>query len=308
MKADTSVARSASSRTDAGGTSPGAGPARLRAARRPIGPGSLLWRYLGDHRIAFTGLSAGLLQLLHPAIGAGVADHSNFFSDPWDRIIRSLPQIMAVVYGPKQELTARRIRNLHSPIAGRDDSGRPYRALDPETFWWAHATFQYSAEQIADSYDHRRLDAESRQELYLDGVEWYRRYGVSMKPVPPDRAAFAQKWEHHLSDVLQMNPAAERAIDIALHDRRAELGFLPPWTRILQPLVVNPVLRLTAVGGLPPTVRQRFSIPWGPVEELELQVLQAATRRIWRRLPAHLRYGPSAAQGFRAWQETAART
>lgn len=260
----------------------------------------MLWHYAGDRRLAFTGLSAGLLQLLHPAIGAGVAEHSNFFEDPWDRIIRSIPQIMGVIYDPHPEEVGRRVRDYHRSIHGVDGKGRPYRALAPATFWWAHATFQFAAEQVADRFDAHNLTPREREELYLDGVEWYRRYGVSMRPVPPDRASFGSEWDRHLADILEMNPAAERAIDMALHERTMNLRFLPSWTRLLQPLVVSPVLRLTAIGGLPAPVRRRFSIPWRVDEEVEYRVFQLAVREMWRNLPAFFRYGPSAAEGYRA--------
>lgn len=260
----------------------------------------MLWHYAGDRRLAFTGLSAGLLQLLHPAIGAGVAQHSDFFNDPWDRIIRSIPQIMGVIYDPDPEAIGRRVRDHHRPISGMDGRGRPYRALAPATFWWAHATFQFAAEQVADRFDARRLSPEQREELYLDGVEWYRRYGVSMRPVPPNRESFAREWDRHLAEVLEINPAAERAIDMALHQRTMNLKFLPAWTRLLQPLVITPVLRLTAIGGLPAPVRHRFSIPWRIDEEVEYRVFQLGVREMFRNLPAALRYGPSAAEGYRA--------
>lgn len=268
--------------------------------RRPVGPGSLLWHYAGDHRLAFTGLSAGLLQLLHPAIGAGVADHSDFFHDPWDRIIRSVPQIMGVIYDPEPEVIGRRVRDYHRPIKGTDGRGRPYRALSPSTFWWAHATFQFAAEQVADRFDTHRLTTEEREELYLDGVEWYRRYAVSMRPVPADREGFQSAWDHHLSHVLEMNPAASRAIDMALHERSMDLKFLPGWTRLVQPLLITPVLRLSAVGGLPGRVRRRFSIPWRIDEEVEYRLLQLAVREMFRNMPAFLRYGPTAVEGYRA--------
>jgi uncharacterized protein (DUF2236 family) len=274
----------------------------LRFPPRPIDPGSLLWRYAGDHRISFTGLSAGLLQLLHPAIGAGVAQHSDFFNDPWDRIIRSLPQILGVVYSPEADAEAigRRVRERHRTIRGVDGRGRRYSALSGETFWWAHATFQWSTEMVADRFDARRLTPAERDELYLDGVEWYRRYGVSMRPVPPDREAFGRRWAEVLAHDLEMNPAAERAIDLALHARTTNLSFLPGWTRPLQPLVITPVLRLTAIGGLPPVVRRRFSIPWRADEELQYRAFQLAVREAWRNLPAALRYGPVAQAGYRA--------
>ncbi|HET9075455.1 MAG TPA: oxygenase MpaB family protein [Acidimicrobiales bacterium] len=278
-------------------------PERHRFPPRPVGPGSLLWHYAGDHRMAFTGLATGILQLMHPGIGAGVAQHSNFFSDPWDRIIRSVPQIMGVIYDPAPEVIGRRVRDYHRNIRGVDHRGRPYRALDPSTFWWAHATFQHAAEQVADRFDRRTLTGPEREEMYLDGVEWYRRYGVSMRPVPADYPAFRAEWEHHLDRVLEMTPAAERAVDMALHDRRSQVGFLPAWTRPLQPLVVNPVLRLTAIGGLPASLRRRFSIPWRPDEEVQYRILQATVRLSWTNLPAGLRYGPTAAAGYRARRE-----
>lgn len=266
----------------------------------------MLWRYAGDRRLGFTGLSNGLLQLLHPGIGAGVAQHSNFFEDPWDRIIRSIPQILGVVYGPDPQQVGRAVRNYHRTIKGVDHLGRSYRALDPATYWWAHATFQNAAEMVADRFDARRLSDSRREEMYLDGVEWYRRYGVSMRPVPPDRAAFGREWDRHLTEVLEMTPAAERAIDMALHDRSMNIKFLPWWTRLVQPVLITPLLRLTAIGGLPGVVRKRFDIPWRIDEEAEYRVLQLAVRELWRNLPAPLRYGPVATAGYRAWREASA--
>ncbi len=156
------------------------------ASPRAVGPGSLLWRYAGDQRLGFVGLSTGMLQLMHPAIGAGVAEHSAFFTEPWQRIQRSMPEILGVIYDVEPEATGRRVRDFHRTIKGTDHRGRRYRALAPETFWYAHATFQWAVETLIDRFDRRRLTDADRDELYLDGVEWYRRYAVSMRPVPPD--------------------------------------------------------------------------------------------------------------------------
>jgi len=271
-----------------------------RCQPRPLGPDSLLWRYAGDHRLAFTGLSAGILQLMHPAIGAGVAEHSAFFEDPWDRIMRSIPQILGVVYDPEPEALGRRVRDYHRTINGVDHLGRPYHALAPATFWFAHATFQHAVKQMIDRFDHHRLSGADRDSLYLDGVEWYRRYGVSMRPVPADYAAFRVEWQRQCTDILEMTPAAERAVDIALHSGSQDLPFLPFWTRPVQPLVVTPVLRLAAIGGLPAAVRKRFAIPWRPDEEAEYRALQLAVREAWRFVLPGLRYGPTATAGRRA--------
>jgi uncharacterized protein (DUF2236 family) len=269
---------------------------------RPLGPSSILWRYAGDRRLALTGLSAGVLQLMHPGIGAGVAEHSAFFTDPWDRILRSIPQILGVVYDTEPEVTGHRVRDYHRSIKGVDHRGRRYSALEPSTFWWAHATFQHSVKQVVDRFDTHQLSNEERDSLYLDGVEWYRRYGVTMRQVPADYWAFRSEWKRNCADVLEMTPAAERAIDMALHDRGSMgVPFLPSWTRPLHSVAVTPLLHLTAIGGLPSAVRKRFGIPWRIDEELEYQALQVAVRQASRLTPRSLRLGPIAAAGYKTF-------
>lgn len=271
-----------------------------RADPIELGPDSLLWRWAGDNRLSFTGLSAGILQLMHPGLGAGVVEHSAFFTEPWDRIIRSLPEILGVVYdGPEAEVTGHRVRDYHRRIKGVDDQGRRYSALSPETFWWAHATFQFSVEQVADRFDSHRLRDDEREQLYREGVEWYRRYGVSMRPVPEDRAAWGVAWDHYCSDVLEMTVAAERAIDMALHEKVTDMPGLPWWSVPIQREIITPLFRLTALGGLPDVVRRRFDIPWGAVEAAELKLLELWVRETWRFMPRPLRWAPRAADGWR---------
>ena len=265
----------------------------------PLGIDSLLWRW-ADQRMAFTGLTAGLLQLMHPAIGAGVIDHSDFFNDPWDRVMRSLPQIMSVVYGgPAAEQAGRAVRNRHRPINGTDELDRPYDALDPETFWFAHATFQHSVHQVADRFSFHRVTLPEREQLYREGIEWYRRYGLSVDPVPRRHAEFVTKWAHYCSNVLEMTPAAERVLDISLHSRAEDLPGLPSWTQPLQRYVLTPIFRLTQIGGLPASVRDRFGIPWSLQDQVELTLIEEFIRRTWRFLPEKARLAPQAVEGRR---------
>jgi uncharacterized protein (DUF2236 family) len=264
---------------------------------RRLGPGSLLWHYAGDQRLGFVGLSTGLLQLMHPAIGAGVAEHSAFFTEPWQRIQRSMPEILGVIYDRDPEATGRRVRDFHRTIKGVDHRGRRYRALNPETFWYAHATFQWAVETLVDRFDRRRLTTDEREELYLDGVEWYRRYGTSMRPVPIDHGAFSSAWNRYSEEVLELTPAAEHAIDLTLHAKTTNMPGLPWWSAPMQRFFLTPLLRLTAIGGLPPAVRRRFAIPWRPDEEIEYRLLQLSVREGWRFVLPPLRYHPRAASG-----------
>ena len=271
-----------------------------------LGPSSLLWRYAGDTRIAFLGGTIGLLQLMHPAIGAGVLEHSNFFEDPADRVFRSLPRILGAVYdGPAALDTGRQVRDFHRSIRGTDADGRRYHALDPDTFWWAHATFQFMAEQVVDRFDRHRLTGQEREQLYREGIEWYRRYGVSDRPVPPDRAAFQAEWDRICAEVLEMNDAVRFVLD-TLDAPLAPLGERADMPRRLRPVADHPVVRrllahpsrIVAVGGLPAAVRERFDIAWSTADQVQLGVIERVVARTWRLLPPTVRWQPRAYEGW----------
>lgn len=272
-----------------------------------LGPDSLLWRYAGDTRIAFLGGTIGLLQLMHPAIGAGVLQHSNFFEDPSDRVFRSLPRILGAVYDDPAADTGREVRDFHRSIKGIDDDGRSYHALDSATFWWAHATFQFMAEQVVDRFDRHRLTTREREQLYQEGVEWYRRYGVSDRAVPVDRDAFQAEWDRVCTEVLEMNDAVRFVLDMLAAPklpRWQDRAGIPAWalplanTPLARRLAARPS-RLAAVGGLPAVVRERFDIRWTRRDQAELDLIEVAVRRAWGALPPTARWQPRALEGWR---------
>ncbi|WP_033324443.1 oxygenase MpaB family protein [Actinomadura atramentaria] len=257
---------------------------------RPLGPDSLLRRYAADVRSLLPGAAAGLLQLMHPAIGAGVGEHSAFFDAPFDRIHRSVPQIWATILAPDGADRARAVRDLHRSIGGADELGRRYHALTPETFWWAHATFTWEIFKAAELFHPATLRAEELEALYAETVTWYSRYGVSMRPVPPDYAAFQSKFWHVCAEELELTPAAARALDIARHGSDT-LTLLPvggPRADRAGRLVAERPLRLVTFGCLPPIVRLRFAIPWGPLDETAFRALALANRQGYRMVPSGL--------------------
>lgn len=270
-----------------------------------LGPDSLLWRWAGDSRISLLGGTIGLLQLMHPGIGAGVMQHSNFFADPLGRVFRSLPPILGAVYdGPKAPDTGEWVRDQHKTIKGTDAQGRTYHALHPDTYWWAHATFQFMAEQVADRFDNHRLTPLERERLYVEGIRWYRHYGVSDRPVPSTRASFQLEWDRVCIEDLEMNDAVRFVLDLI--DKPMRLPLDGPLRR-LRPIVrANPVAqllaapaRLAAVGGLPRRVRERFEIPWSRADQIELDAIELAVRKAWRLVPFNVKWQPRAAEGWR---------
>jgi uncharacterized protein (DUF2236 family) len=269
-----------------------------------LGPDSLLWRCAGDTRIAFLGGTIGILQLMHPAIGAGVVEHSNFFEDPADRVFRSLPAILGAVYDEDADATGRWVRDQHATIKGTDAAGRRYHALDPATYWWAHATFQFMAEQVVDRFDDHRLSPGERERLYQEGITWYRTYAVSERPVPANRAAFQAEWDRICRDVLEPNAAVRYVVDLL--DEPVDLKTEGAEDRVSRILGAAPVARLlstpsrlAAIGGLPPVVREKLGIRWRRRDQVRLDGLELAVRKAWRLVPFEHRWQPRAQDGWR---------
>ncbi|WP_040522745.1 oxygenase MpaB family protein [Gordonia araii] len=283
------------------------------ASSEKLGSSSLLWRWAGDMRIAFTGGTAGLLQTMDPAIGYALIDHSNFFADPVDRVFRSLPSILGTVYDDLASGTGVKVRDLHRDIKGTQPDGVRYHALNPTTFWWAHATFQVMVEQTVDRYSRYRLTDAEREQLYQEGCEWYRRYAMSEQPLPPNRAAFQQEWDRYCREVLTPNPASDylmkviegRAVpDMSKSPHLPVSPLLKPVARLALPTLpmraaLAPPMRLTIYGGLPPEVRKRFGIRWNWADELAYRALLRAVPTAWPLIPVSWRWHPNSHSGWR---------
>ena len=245
----------------------------------------LLRRYAGDWRSIIDGTSIGILQLMHPPLGTAVAEQSAFFEDPFGRIFRSIPQIWATVLAPDGEARARGIRDLHRDIKGVA-GGERFHALDPETFWWAHATFTHLILRSVERYHPAgELDADGRERLYQDTVAWYERYGVSSRAVPHDLAAFEATFERFCAERLELTPAARRSLEIADLREPDVLPLVPgPVVRAVRPALRRWGVRST-VGNLPPVVRQRFGLPWSDLDQRRLDQAAAATRVAFEAIP-----------------------
>ncbi|HVV36689.1 MAG TPA: oxygenase MpaB family protein [Acidimicrobiales bacterium] len=211
--------------------------------------GSLAW-CAADVRSLLPGASAGLMQLMYPPLGQAVMEHSAFVEDPFGRVYRSIPQIWATILTPEGTSRARGIRDLHRDIKGTEPTGTRYHALDPDTFWWAHASFTWEMFRSIELFHGRQLTQRERDAFYAETVEWYERYGVSTRPVPADLAAFERRFTEICHDVLELTPAAAYAVAIA---ERNPLGV---------PLPVPSPARVVAFGCMPSALRTRLGIGW----------------------------------------------
>ncbi|WP_051571756.1 oxygenase MpaB family protein [Cryptosporangium arvum] len=260
------------------------------ALPEPFGPDSLIWQHFGSRLGYLHGAAYGILQNMYPALGAGVTQHSDVYDDPWDRLIRSLPQILGVVYdGPEAHATAERIRRYHEPIGGLDDQGRRYHALDPDTYYWAHATFVraiFFGIEIGGTI----LTPEQKEQLYRESVDWYAMYGLTMRPVPADYAAFFEYWDRTCASVLEPTPAALRLL--ALFDHFGDVTYpgVPRWIWRLGAPLIAPPLRWLNYGVFPPVVREKLGITWTARDQRRFERVMRTMSVVWSRMPPRIRW------------------
>ncbi len=276
-----------------------------RADALPLGPESLVWRYFGDNRMYLIGPRPAVLQNMLAELGQGVLDHSVFFSDTAARVKRSLPPIFMTVYGADDSGEGTRVRDFHRDIKGdmptADGEARRYHALDPETYFWAHATFVEQVLYFADTFVTRLTDDE-RERIYAESKTWYRRYGVSERPMPADYAGFRRYWDHMVDEVLVAHPTATYGVGYVTKGFPRPKGFSPLVWRLASPLF-DPVAAFLTTGGMPPRARDLLGLPWNDRKERAYQAFAAVWRSapvnwVWDRLPMRLRYNTFARAGY----------
>jgi uncharacterized protein (DUF2236 family) len=246
---------------------------RHRAQGAPLGPGSILWSVAGDPRGLLPGSGAGIMQLMLPGLGAGVTDHSNFFDDPFDRIFRSIPLIWGTIFATDDDQgdqRGRTIRDLHPDIKGTDHHGHRYHALDPDIFWWAHATFTWEFFRARELFFPVPLRRAQQEQLYAESVTWYRRYGVSDRPVPATLDDFRRRFDEICRNDLEITPAVAWVLDPeknpAAGGERIRLpGALGPLSG-LATRTTSELRRVLVLGVMPDTVRRRLEVTWTPAD------------------------------------------
>jgi len=219
-------------------------------------PGSPITRVHGDASMFIGGLSALLLQSLHPLAMAGVDQHSGFRGDPWGRLGRTSRFLAVTTYGSAQD--AQReidvVKAVHRRVVGLAADGRPYSANDPHLLSWVHL-----AEVTSFLAAHRRFGSEvlspaERDEYVAQSGEVARVLGADDVPTTVAEA----------TDLLE--------------SFRPELATTPAARAAARYLVVTPPLPLplrgaylpiagSAIALLPRWARWPLRLPWLPVTE-----------------------------------------
>ena len=195
------------------GECPQAQTSQRTADALPLGPQSLVWRYFGDNRMYLIGPRPAVLQNMLAELGQGVLDHSVFFADTAARLKRvTAADLQHRLRLRRRQSPGQQVRDFHHHDQGRH-AGRAsrYHALDPDTYFWAHATFVEQVLYFADTFV-KRLTPSEKEQIYLESKTWYRRYGVSDRPMPANYAEFERYWDHMMDEIVVAHPTAKYGV------------------------------------------------------------------------------------------------
>ena len=257
------------------------------------------------------GPRALLLLIAHPLVASGVAEHSDFRNDPWERLSGTLKSYLRIVYGTAGEARGeiRRLNELHRGIRGavldasaRERHGSRYSAMDPDLALWVHATLVDSTIAAYDAWI-ERLPRDARARYYEETLPVGRAFGIPASKLPADLDAF----ETYLDDMLspggpiEVGDLARELADGILHPPLGPAVAAAGWPFTLLAGVVDAVparayawLFWPSIGLLPASVREGYQFPWG-VRHRVVSTWLVATWQAWRpMLPPAFRQMPQA--------------
>jgi uncharacterized protein (DUF2236 family) len=260
------------------------------------GPHSVTWRINRELVLLAGGGRALLLQVAHPAVAAGVAQHSNYREDPWGRLYRTLDLTTRIVFGDAEmaERASRRLQGSHVKVRGvSEEDGTRYDARDPDLLTWVWATLVDTSLLVYTRYV-RPLSMSDVSRYYDEQKLFAHACGVPEGHYPADYQDFRAYWDRMVEEELRVTDSAREVAEATLN---------PAAPLLVRPALVplSEALRLATVGLLPGRVREEFGLSWGPGRELVLGASIQMVRRVMPLLPAPVRqFPPARAAGQRA--------
>ena len=249
------------------------------------GPGSVVWRVSRERVVPLGGLSALLLQLAHPLVAAGVAEHSSFHDDPTKRLMLTLEMLLVTTFGDIGQVgdMTGRIANIHRVVSGSlpQDAGEwrrgtHYSATSPELCLWVYATI---IETTLNSYSAfvRPLDMNERAELYRESERFGQLYGVG-KDIRP--VSYQDFRDYYATTLSRLMPSAQARSMARLILRARLRGIpIPPWGYLL------------AAGLLPAPLRAQYGLRWSAAQRGLWWLFTHAVHVVMGRLaPPRLRF------------------
>ena len=238
-------------------------------------PDSVAWRVHGDvTSMLVGGVAALMLQMLHPAVLAGVWDHSGFRDDMQGRLRRTARFIAVTTYGAPDDARAllAKVRKIHDHIGGTLPDGTPYRASEPDLLAWVHVSEVLSFLDGWIRYGEPGMSRADQDRYVAEMARIAEPLGVD--PIPTTRAE-AEAIQRAMRPSLRVDARTRDVAGVLLNQpspsfaarpfqtmtMQAAIDLLPGWARTMhgleQPGVGLPLLR-AGTFGVASTLRWAF--------------------------------------------------
>ncbi|MGF6395748.1 oxygenase MpaB family protein [Pseudomonas plecoglossicida] len=221
-----------------------------------FGPHSLSWRVHGDFPSMLAGgISALLLQLLHPLALAGVWDHSNFREDLLGRLRRTSQFISGTTFGSTRdaEWLIDKVRTIHLQVTGNAPDGRPYAASDPDLLTWVHVAEVSSFLAAHLRYRDPQLSRADQDAYYAEIALIAERLGARDVPRSCDQV---DDYLRHMRAQLHCDQRSLEVVEILLQ--------APAPSRLAQP--VGKLMLHAGIDLLPDWAQAMLGLQHGPLQ------------------------------------------
>ncbi|HJU44137.1 MAG TPA: oxygenase MpaB family protein [Vicinamibacterales bacterium] len=258
-------------------------------------------RRINAERLVLLGWSrAILLQLAHPLVAAGVAEHSTFRGGPLEaasRLRHTIRAMLALTFGgvDDQRRAIDGILSIHRRVHGRLPeavgnlpAGTPYSAEDPSLVLWVHATLLESVPMVYQAII-APLSSRDLDDYCSESAPVAIALGARPSEVPTNwRALNEYVTEMHRSNVLAVGKDAKTLANAVLSSRLAVLAWPLAWTN-----------RHLTIGWLPPQIRVQYGFDWRDRDERRSRRVLRILRRVRRVMPDAVALWPEARKTVR---------
>jgi uncharacterized protein (DUF2236 family) len=246
----------------------------MEAMSKPLfSPKSVFWRVNRELACGFAAPRAVLMQISHPLVAAGVADHSQFRKHRFARLYRTSLAAAAITFGSR-DFALRAVRTInkkhqlvHGVLkeqAGIFPAGTPYDANDPELKLWVLGTITDSTLLVYELFV-SKLSLEDRRQYYADNMKVAELFGIPDSIVPPTYEDFQVYFNRMMSgDTIQVSKQAKDIYNAL---------FAPTPSGLLLFAGSAPSIAL-----LPERLRDEFGFGW-----------KFTRKRLWQRIPSACR-------------------
>lgn len=271
--------------------------ARLLRSRHPrTGPDSVSWKVNREMIVVAGWGRAILLQLAHPAVAAGVHQHSAFRGSlraSFRRLHATVGAMLALTFGDAEQMiaTAAGINTVHDRVRGHvppaleppRTGGEAYSAHDPALQRWVHATLLESIpltyELLVGPLAPRERDRYCAEAAIMEPL-----LGMPDGWLPRDAAQLDSYMREMLAGGTLVVTDTSRAL--------ARAVLYPPHWRLAWPAFR--AVQVLTIGSLPPSIRQAYGFDWRARDARAFARWTATLRTLRRLLPSIAREWPMA--------------